>query len=227
MMRWGSAGANMVLAWDPDGCSCHRRQIVRPDAAGIARDAAEHRPRRCMRFGYLASSRGAQEVKQLRVGGRVPARRAVPGPGRCPPATPRCRLSVDLDLGEGVGIVERFQNPCPALRREVHVADGPVTEQEPEHMVTEHGNTNHGRKILLAHGPQSSRYSRAAHIPLQRPQPSSCRPGHTIYLRMTAHDTATPIQSLYGSGGRRLADPVQLEIQTAIHLAAVGPLRRR
>jgi len=61
------------------------------------------------------------------------------------------RLSVDPDLGEVLGIVERFQEACPVLSREVHVADGPVAEQEPEHMLTEHGNTNHGRKVLLAH----------------------------------------------------------------------------
>jgi hypothetical protein len=40
---------------------------------------------------------------------------------------------------------------------------------------------------------------------------------------MAAHDNAPPIQSLYGSGGpRRIADPVQLEIQAAIYLATVA-----
>jgi hypothetical protein len=44
-------------------------------------------------------------------------------------------------------VVERFQDASPSLGRQVHVTDGAVAEEEPEHVIAYHGDPGHdGRK---------------------------------------------------------------------------------
>lgn len=61
------------------------------------------------------------------------------------------RLSIEFNLGKIGRIVERFQDACPALRREVDITDRPVAKQQPQNVVADHGYACHDRKVALAH----------------------------------------------------------------------------
>jgi hypothetical protein len=61
------------------------------------------------------------------------------------------RLSIEFNLGKMGRIVKRFQDACPALRREVDVTGRPVAKQQPEHVVANLGHAFNDRKVALAH----------------------------------------------------------------------------
>jgi hypothetical protein len=61
------------------------------------------------------------------------------------------RLRVHPDLGEVGRVIQRLQDARPSLGREVDITGCGVAEQQPEHVVGDHGNAHHDRQVVLTH----------------------------------------------------------------------------
>ena len=61
------------------------------------------------------------------------------------------RLGVYGGLSQVGRVVQRFKDTCPVLSGEVDVTDCAVAEQDPEHVITDHGDARHYWQVVLAH----------------------------------------------------------------------------